>query len=312
MRPVDESETVEELPQPRKKTYASPMKPRDDSREKSCRSACNTAIFILFLGIVITLIVLSTGDRPLASAIRQSMQSSGNLISNWFEQPLDDTDAFGNAIIEDQPPALVDNWTTTTTIRPIQTLPTKKPSADVVIPSAVYSKENHRYEFFKHTWTLEVAISICRRRNGLLIYIDDDDEMEAISHWIRFDVTDKLPYSRAGFYWTGGFSQNSNPSTLNYEWSWRGRPDSSKTGYQNFCPNYAAGFEGLWETAPNRNLNFVMDFRRGHIMEPTMGCWGLQFTMVGLETLGEGQKELTGLPFICKTVVTSVTPVTLY
>ncbi|KZR97310.1 Uncharacterized protein APZ42_007897 [Daphnia magna] len=299
-----ESEIDDELPKPRKKTYASPLKPESEPKEKSCRSACNIAIFILFVGIVVTLIVLSTGDRPLASAIRQSMQSSGNLISNWFEQPLNDTDALGNVIVEEQPPAWVDIWSTTTTLRPIQTPPTKRPSADVVTPSAVFSKENYRYEFFKHTWTLEVAISICGRRNGLLIYIDDDDEMESISHWIRFNVTDKLPYTRAGHYWTGGFSQNSNPSLLNYKWSWRGRPDSSKTGYQNFCPNYAAGFEGIWETAPNRNLNIVMDFRRGHIMEPTMGCWRLQFPMVDLDTLGAEQMELTGLPFICKMPVT--------
>ncbi|XP_057366132.1 uncharacterized protein LOC130686991 [Daphnia carinata] len=267
------SDIDEELAQPRKKTYASPIKRKAEPHEKSCRSACKIGIFVLFIGIVVTLIVLSTGDRLLASTIRESMQSSGNLISNWFEQPLNDTDALGNIIVEEQPPAWVESWITTTTVRPIQTPSTKKPSAGEVEPSAVLTK-------------------------------DDDDEMESISHWIRFNVTDKLPYSRAGHYWTGGFSLNSNPSLLNYKWSWRGRPDSSKTGYKNFCPNYAAGFQGLWETAPTRNLNIVMDFRRGHIMEPTMGCWRLQFPMADLEALGPEQKELTGLPFICKMAIT--------
>lgn len=293
-----ESDIVEEMPEPRKKIYIRQRTTKQNgskSKMERCRLVYKSVIAFLFVAVIVTLAVLATGDRPLAVAINQAMDSSGELLSEWFETPSNDTDAMGDKIEPETttPFMTTESWTITT-----PTPPTKKPSAQVVTPTATLTDANFTYEFFKQPWTLETAISICQRRNGHLIYFDNEAEADQIRDWIRFNVTDKLPYWKAGNYWMGGMSVGSNPLWANYTWSWRGGAVS--TGYQNFCPNHTNGIvQEYWDAHPDQhNLSFVMDFKRIHHLDPSMGCWKLMFPMV--EELREEHKDLAGLPFICK------------
>lgn len=296
----------EEMPQPRKKKYSNrpstklpgTLTPEEEAMER-CGYICKIVVFVLFVGVVITLTVLATGDRPLAVAIRNSMNF--DLISSWVEKPSNDTDGMGDHI-EDHTHT-VDFYPTEPSWETSSTTPsTKKPSQDEVTPSAILDTASYIYEFFKHPWTLETAIAICQRRSGNLIYIENEAEMNQTRDWIRFDVTDKLPYSRAGYYWTGGKSVDSNPLTSNYQWFWHGVSVSNT--YQNFCPNHTADIlQDYWDKNPTkRTLTVILDFRRGHVMEPTMGCWRLSFPMVELNELRDEHKDLAGNPFICKKV----------
>lgn len=298
---VEQSEHEEEMPQPRKKTYRRPIKGtlpsgKPDPEIERRRLIIKIVVVSLFIAVIVTLTVLATGDRPLAKAITSAMNSSGEMYSNWFEMPSNDTDAMGDDISEyvTTTPFTTESWTLA-----ITTTPTGKPKAEQVTPSAVMNYGNFTYEFFKHPWMLDVAINICRRRKGQLIYIDDKAEMEQTRDWIRFNVTDKLPYWKAGYYWTSGMSINSNPLEGNYNWIWRG--GMVKTGYQNFCPNYTSDIiQSYWDANRElRNLNIVMDFKRIHYLEPTMGCWKVMFPL-NEELKVEEHKEAAGNPFICK------------
>ena len=299
---IHEDEEEEEMPQANKKTYSNhPVA----TEETKCQFIWKVTFFVLTIAVLITLAILATGDRPLAKAIRNSMNKEFDVYS-WFQTSnnTNGTDVFGETTTTQYPVETytMESWTTAS-----PTPWTKKPSASEVTPSAILETNRFVYEFYKHPWMLETARSICQRRQSNLIYIENEAENNQTRDWIRFNVTDKLPYSRAGLYWTAGRSVNSNPlNEKSYTFNWDG-VSGVPTTYRNFCFNHTEGLnQEYWDKNPSkRTLTIVLNFNRDHVADPSMGCWGISFPLNENDLLdkdGKGKEhlDLAGNPFICK------------
>lgn len=290
------SENYEESDDNKKIVPSEPrLNPEAVRKLKRLQTIFKYGCFVSFVIVIVALVVMFTSD-----SFKNFLDSSDNLVDKYVERPYNDTDGMGDPITETNEVTI--QWEEITI-----PVPTRKPPAGSVTPSDTLRDGNFTYTFFKHPWQLEAARNICRRHNAKMLHVHSEQEMRTVRDWIIVNVTDKFPFSRAGYYWTGGISGRRRfPGDANYTWFWR--DVTERPVYTNFCPNYTLDFtRDYWfNRSDDWRPNFVLDFKPHRDKPP--GCWRLMAPDVDEETdLDEFKnrpehKESLGFPLLCKQI----------
>lgn len=313
----DESEATETMPQ-RKKRPLPPTIPPPNPEQDRCNLIWKIVVSVIFFGGIFSLLIFSSGDRPLAVAIRNYMGHSKESLSSMFSStPDNSTDAFGDSNLEDHdkyrklPPPIHKYSPRVTAV------PTPKPSAANAVPAASFTYGNYAYDLYSQPWTFANATLICKTRSrGNLIYFDSKEEFWRVNNWTILGVKEgtRLSFKKAGYFYTAGFRQQGlgypfcNETVYMTDWNWdlgaRGlkpAPSFDASQFQPMCRDCLKDIpKEAWEEYKGnkenmRRLRLVMDFKKINWRDPQMGCWKWQYPLEE-----EQINDLTGMPFICK------------
>lgn len=184
--------------------------------KKSDTNYLGLILTIIVLAGIITVIVLSTGDRPFAAFFKGLMfkAGAGTLPKPKIVTIPNGVDIFGNPIITKKPDVDDDGpWNRPTTQPP--KIPEvfnnefnkskEKPPVDKAVPSKYTLDYNgFHYKWFVQPYSFENAEKICKKVNGNLVYFMDNAEFLMVRNWTVQNVKDRYPLEEFGYYFTAG------------------------------------------------------------------------------------------------------------